>query len=346
MRRYEVAGAIALFIIAKLVVLWASGATSLEGLRIFATRWDAEHFARLAEEWYSGEADYAFAPLLPATARILVVAGLPSWASVLLVANIGSVALLAGLSRLYDPRTAALVMAFPVLAVYTTAPYSEALALPLFVWGLYAYQRKNYLAAGLLLGASATARYTMALAGAVLVLYTLRRGLREAAALTAGLAPAALLLAAFLASSRWGLTVYFRAERYWQAGLGTPLDHVRWILESSITAQFASLRGIPVSPGLYVARNILFALLAVAGLALHWSRWRRPWETLAAVPGIIVPILATGVPALSMPRLILAGLPAIAGLAPKGRATALIYVAGALAGACVVAVWHMELFFS
>ena len=346
MRKYDVAVALALFITAKLVVLWASGATSLEGLKAFATRWDAEHFARIAEQWYTSDADYAFAPLLPAAARILVLAGLPAWASVLVVANIGSIALLAGLSSLYGPRAAALTMLFPVLAVYTTAPYSEALALPLLVWGLYAYREKHYLAAGLLLGAAATARYTMALAGVALVLYAFRKSIREAMVVAAGLAPGALALAAFLASSPWGITVYFRAERYWQAGLGTPLDHIEWILGSSITSQFASLRGIPVSPELYAARNILFALLAFSGLALHWKRWHRPWETLVAVPGIIVPVLATGVPALSMPRLILAGLPAIAGLVPRGRSTELMYIVGALAGICVVAVWHMELFFS
>ncbi|MCE4624626.1 MAG: hypothetical protein F7C35_02010 [Desulfurococcales archaeon] len=351
MRRYRLTApilAVALLAATKVIVLLSAGAlTGRITLEDFALRWDGGHYIRLAEKGYHGEADYAFPPLYPITIRILAATGIPPWASALIVSNIASFFLLAGLSRVSGWRTALLVMTFPPLLLYTTTAYSEALALSLTVWGVAYYIRGRTWRAGILIALGEIARYSMALAGLGLILHLLisRRGKGILGLITPQALAVALVLAFFTVQAGTPLA-YFKAEKHWGAGLVSPAEQAEWLLHGPITYQFSLLNGIPTPPGVFLFRNYLFILAYTLGAILLAAR--RRWALLAAgLPGLIVLPLLGGVPSISVPRIALHSITLLIPLGePKASTATTLYAAAGICGNVVATVWHYTSFFA
>ncbi len=319
------------------------------GLRALAHRWDAEHFLRVALHGYSRLEDAAFAPLFPALVRLLHLLGLPAWAAGLAAANAAGLALVVLLCRLYGPGPAAALALLPSMALYTTAPYSEPLALALAAAGLLEARRRRWPLAGLLLGLASLARYQVAIPALALALAAWRAERRPRAALLVAAGPLAAGLA--VALLYWRVygdpLVYLRAERLWDSGLTLPVvGQVRWLLDSWFTRQPWSLGGHLVEPWMWAARNLAVYALYLAGLA---ALARRGDALEAAWAGAALLLVASlrGVPGASAPRLALEAFPAVAALAGALDRAALLALAGAEAALIPwVALCHLQAFYA
>ncbi len=152
--------------VAGLVALWAASAIAHAPLAATALRWDASWYYRISRLGYSSAlptspTQYAairpaFFPGLPLVERAVhwLVGGPPA-ATTLLVGALGllasCLALRALVERFFDAdaawRATVLFAFFPGAYVFVMG-YSEALAIPLAIFTLYAVRRRWYLVAG------------------------------------------------------------------------------------------------------------------------------------------------------------------------------------------------------
>jgi hypothetical protein len=316
------------------------------GLEQLALRWDGARFINAALHGYREPGDASIPPLYPLLVRGLAGAGLPGWASGLLVSSLASLALVLLLCMLYGRPGMLAVILFPTIALYTTLPYSEALAVPLAAGGLLAVRRGRWGAAALLLGLAGLARYQVAVGTVALALWALysreRRGallLTAAAAATAG---AALLVGYMFYGDP---LAYLHSEAEWDARVGIPLySQAEWLLHSWFTGEEWLLLGHRIEPWEWLARNLAFYALYIMGaleLALKGLGAEALWSLsmLAFVAGL------TGVPAVSAPRLLDLAFPAIAGIALRWR-PGVGYAAIAWILTLWATVWHYTSFFA
>ena len=314
------------------------------GLSGLALRWDGAHFISIALHGYRELGDAAFPPLYPLVVRGLVAAGLPGWASGLLVSGLASVALALLLCGLYGRPGMLAVLLFPTIALYTSLPYSEALALPLAAGGLLAIRRGRWGLAAILLGLSGLARYQVGVATLALALAALLEGRRRGALLLAGAAASTAGAAVLVGYKFYGDPLaYLHAEALWSAGVGVPFySQARWLLSSWFTGQEWLLLGHRLEPWEWLARNVAFYIVYVMG-AIELSRRGLRVEALWSIVTILLVASLTGVPAASAPRLLDLAFPAIAGLAlrwPPGTG----YAALAWTLTTWATLWHLTSF--
>ncbi len=313
------------------------------GLEALAYRWDGIHFIGVASHGYASLEDAAFAPLYPLLIRLLASRGLPYWEAALLAGNLASLALAPALCALYTRRGALAAALFPTLLLYTTAPYSASVALPLAAGGLALASWGMWGWASLLMGLAGLARYQLALLSLVLALAAARRSWRGAAyMLAAALAPGAA--AALIGLHYYGdPLIYLRAEALWGAGLGIPFySQVEWLLHSWFTRQAWTLGPIALKPWMWAARNLGFYAVYIAGLPLLY-RQGRTLELAWSAAVILLVASLTGVPAASAPRLLLPAFPAIAALGERWR-PGLGYAGASLVLTLFFLAWHMNSF--
>jgi hypothetical protein len=259
---------ILIFILYKFIIIISIGSLSPSSLEKLAYRWDGEHFIKIACYGYKGTADFAFAPLYPLLVKAGCLIGLKPWVSALLVSNISSVLLFFVLYKLYNPIIAAIILSFPPFPLYTTTAYSEATALLLVALGYLLLRREKLLLSGLVLGAAIATRYTIGIVAlTILLLLVLDKKLKGALWFIIGLLPAATSILYLFYNIGGSLTIYFEAEKYWEAGIATPVNQAEWLLHSSIPAAFSFLSGIPIGPEAYLARNIIFYIIYLASTA-------------------------------------------------------------------------------
>jgi Gpi18-like mannosyltransferase len=330
--------------VAVLLAAYASGA----GLGGLGTRWDSEHFIHVALRGYTGLADAAFAPAYPALIRGLSGLGLPAWGAALLAANLAAALAAVPLCLLYGPRGALAVLAFPTVALYTTAAYSEALALLFTALGLHLWLRERWGAAALALALAALTRYQTALPALALALLAAARRRRGAAAALLG---ALAVAGAVMAAMHWALLgdplAYLQAERLWDSGLSWPiLGQARWLLDSWFTREPWELAGRRIEPWMWLARNLAFYTLY--GLGVYLLARRRRWDEAVWSASILLLVVSlTGVPGVSAPRLLVEAFPAVAVLAEGWRGDTLaLYLALSSALTLWAALWHLQAFFA
>ncbi len=346
---------LAMLIAVKTAVLlaaaaWAGAPAWLQGLRVLAYKWDGARVIEVSLKGYRAPGDATIAPLMPSLIAAVAHLGLPAWASALLVANAASLALAPLLCLLYGPAGLAAVLLIPTVALYTTAPYTEALSLPLEALSLYLALRGRWGWAALSLGLAGLARYQAWVPAAGAALGALASGRRRGALYLGAAASAPLLAAALVGLHYYGDPLeYLRAEGAWDAGLGVPFySQARWLLGSWFTGQTWHLGAWAIRGWVWVARNALFYAPYLAGLALL-VREKRAVEAGWSLAVILVAASVTGVPAASAPRLLLGAFPAIAALA-RGRPVDAVGLAVLTALAWSLALWtttwHLEAFFA
>ena len=313
-----------------------------------AMRWDAGHFLRIASHGYKDLEDAAFAPLFPLAIRAVSVLGLQLWQSAFVVASAGSLAFLAILCRLYGPKQAALVILIPSIALYTTVPYSESLALPLVAGSLLAIRRRRWLLAGALLGLASLARYQVGIVSLAIAIIVARRGgLLSAFKVMVGPGLAGAVVMLFHWRVYGDPLIYLQAEKLWGAGLTIPLvGQLEWIAESGFTNRGWAIDGIVIGPSAWSARNISAYILYGAGI-LGLARSNRMEEAVLAATNILLVASLRGMPAVSAARLAALSFPAVAYLAEKADRWS--YTMLAVSFLCMLHIatyWHCLAFYA
>lgn len=299
-------------------------------------RWDAVHYASIAEYGYGGGPGRtdttpleAFFPGLPFLLRLLAELGLGYSGAGLLVSFVaGGVGVLAlrrigiadamtsGRTSEDGPQRVGLLAVLLLLTspcmVFLAAGYTEALFLGLGLPAWLAARRGSWATAGLLATAASTVRVTgLFLALALVVEYAFARGRRRGIRGLAWLVLPVLPLAAYSAylygrTGDWFAWQHAQAE-HWQRTFTLPWD----ALATTWRAAFLQ-PGQPPGFAWYFRLEIVFALVGV--LLTLWLAWRQRWAEVTYV-GLQVGALLTSQFYLSIPRASLLWWPLWTGLA-------------------------------
>jgi len=316
------------------------------GLEPLALKWDGARFVEVALHGYREPGDATIPPLYPLLVGGLASTGMPGWVAGLLASGLTSLALALLLCRLYGAPGMLAVLLFPTIALYTSLPYSEALALPLIAGGLLALRRGMWGVASLLLGLAGLTRYQVAVGVVALTVWALYRREGRGALLLAVAAAVAAGGAALLGYKFYGDPLaYLHSEAQWDAGAGIPLySQAEWLLSSWFTRQEWIFLGHRIEPWEWLIRNLAFYTLYALGVAVLALRGLSA-EALWSLSMLAFDASLTGVPAVSAPRLLDLAFPAIAGLALRWR-PGTGYAALAWILTLWTTVWHYTAFFA
>ncbi|CAI1494002.1 conserved membrane protein of unknown function [Thermococcus nautili] len=317
----------------KLILLHAVGFRVEE----FSFRWDGLHFITIAEKGYFDVHELAFGPLFPLMIRALSKLGLETWLSAFLLANFLSFIPPFIVLRRWGLRPALFLALNPAYVLFTTAPYSEALALSLAL-AAYDLRDRKPEAAGVLLGLAVTAKYSMVLLAPAFILS------REWKRFLIPFAVFCALLAAFFVQVSGSPFTYFEIERTWDSSLDGPIAQAKWLLGSWFVKQNwhvgdFRLRGIH-----WLLHHWAFLVPYTVGLFLL-ARRRRWADFTFSAPTVALQYLITGVPAVSASRLLLPAVPAWCALAETEDYVFITLIVAMLVGIHYAGLWHMEAFF-
>jgi len=339
--RKDVLVVILVLLAMKSVVLFtALGEVSL---RDFCLRWDGEHFLHVLQ---GNPEDYeiVFAPLYPLTAGLLTHIGIRPWLALFITANVFSIVPPLMALRLWGRREALFLVLNPAYALFTTAPYSESLALSLLLLSYLALVENRPVLSGLLAGLGVMARYNLVIFAGVVFLYLLAKDRRAAAGFLIPLSLTGIVMLLYL-TPHGGIGAYFAAERYWDLHWTDPLGQARWILRSWFTAQGWMLEDNPLYPWHWLVRNWLFISVYLAGL-LILIREKRGLEFAISAPFVFFQMVVTGTPAISTPRLLLPAIPAQVAVGRALDECVFIFLFPiSLLATHYATLWHVQAFF-
>ncbi|MEM3857249.1 MAG: hypothetical protein QXI37_01930, partial [Thermoprotei archaeon] len=317
-------GILALEKVAIACVLTASSHGGVAGLETLVDRWDAVLYIQIAEKGYSNSFSselYAFSPFYPALIYLVhFLAGSYSLASAL-VSNIFSAATVVAFYYALGYRGALLASIFPTFAYYSTAGYSDSLALFFLACGIIFYRKGRYLRTGVMFGCATVVLYSVALAAIPLAAGLLlhRGGSRLSAAasmflpvLAAGLS---VLGGYYLATG--DATLWFRLQAsIWGTQYTSPVGQAVWLLNLNgkgwFTQQDWQVLGLRLTPLYWFIRNVVFEAFYIVGAALLMRSKDSTDHVLGYMVLVVsIPLLfVIGTPAASVPRLLLPGFPA------------------------------------
>jgi hypothetical protein len=318
------------------------------------TKWDSNYYEIIATHGYNmTSGPYVFSPVYPLAIRALYLLIGNAWAAALLITNILSFVFPILLYKTFGYRTALFAELFPTYLVYTTVAYSDVIAL-LFLAACFLLLMRNRVT-----GASA------ALSGAIFTFYniawtlpafllTLRRGRR-------------LKLLFYIIPIITGTAILFwfkletgdyfsllRLEAPWQVGFANPLAQVEYLLcpsgAGAFTCQSWQLFGISLPPLYWVVRNMAFeAFYVIGALYLLKTAAREKVFLSAYCLSVIIPLLfVVGLPALSIPRLLLPAFPIFVGFSEmlKGKRSVTAYVGSCYGLAVLISLIQYFAFFA
>ena len=275
------------------------------------SQFDAHWYRSVVEGGYqwpgtgtSPLSNLSFFPLLPAVADVLTMLGLRPQTALILVNSLGSAAAVVGMQRigahLYSERAG-----FWLAFLWAVAPrahtqimgYSEGVFTALVAWSLYLLLTKRPLTAGLLAGLAGLTRpavVPLILVFCVVWVLGIRRRWSKGpirAILSRDLAAAVLsglgflgywLYVAWRTGSFFG---YFDVQAAWKASLGTPLDTVRFVLDSVLP-----------HPELWRMRGAIFAVMLIYLALFVWMVLARvDWRlTLFVGAGLLLVLSQQG----------------------------------------------------
>jgi hypothetical protein len=281
------------------------------------TRWDARHFAQVAEFGYTDPRTdphaTAFFPLFPLLIRAVSVTGLDPIASGMLVSFGASVVACAYLYRLADEelgpgagaRATLYLLAFPT-AVFLVAAYSEALFLAGAIPAFYYARRGRWSVAAVPAAIAVATRFAgvFVVLGLVVQLFTSRRAShrrgRGLIALAASLLPL-VAYGAYLAAVKGNPFYFFVDQREgWHRQPTNPL--------TSLTRTWETWGSDQPTNWIFAWRIEILA--AAAGLALvGWALMKREWG-YATFMGATMAALLASTWYFSIPRMLLSFFPA------------------------------------
>ncbi len=277
-----------------------------------------------------------------------------AWVSALLVTNAFSFVFPILLYRVFGYRTALYAELFPTYLVFTTVAYSDVIALVFLATAL------------LLLTENKIVRSSIALSGAVFTFFNLAwtlpsflfvllkgRRWRNVIFYAAPLVTGGLILLWFKIETGDYLA-YFQLEGPWGTGFGNPFAQAQYLLcltgQGSFTCQPWAVLGIPLVPAYWLARNLLFeAFYLIGAFYLLKTKIEHRAFLFAYCLSVIVPLLfLLGIPAMSIPRLLLPAFPVFAGYSAmvKGRKFDEVYIVLCLGIAAAVSVIQYFAFFA
>ncbi|EEB74575.1 hypothetical protein [Thermococcus sp. AM4] len=340
LRWRDIAIIIVIVLISKLVLLHAADFK----IEKFCMRWDGEHFIRLAKSGYQEDYQLVFAPAFPLSVRLVSSIGMATWKAAFIVANFFSIWPPLLILRKYGLKPAIFFALNPAYVLFTTAPYSESMALTFAILA-YLLKDRNSIAAGAVLGLSILTKYSMVLLFPAFLMD--RKPLREMIKVVAPVAASGLVIAIFFTLKAGSPFVYFSLEKGWGSELAGPIKQAKWLLDSWFSNQNWHIDDFKLTGFRWLVFHWIFVIPYTIGLLLLiWEK--RFQEALLSAPTILLEYLITGIPSVSASRLLLPAFPSWCVLGEKlGRKTYLFIpvVIFLLITIHYTGLWHMKAFF-
>jgi hypothetical protein len=320
-------------------------------LRHLSLDWDGIHYLNIARQGYVMDEipnlgnPFAFPPLFPLLVHL---AGAGDMAP-FIVNNVAGVLAVAAVTLLMGWRGGLFLGLYPLWLGYSSTGYSEGVFVLLSAAAFLLLRRErpvaNGLLGGLVAGLAVAARYLGGVAFALPVLASLGRR-RWAMGAFAGLAFVGLGLFAWMTLASGSPFTYFAAQKAWGASLAFPWMQADWYLHGWFTNQDAVRRS--VHPSFFLLRGYAFLLLSGYGTFLLLADPKRRDLGLFSLGVVAVVACTIGTPAISTPRLLLGGFPALAVLGDRIRSPAgwAAYAVLAVLGGCWAVTQHLTSFFS
>lgn len=317
-----------------------------------STEWDGAHFLERARTGYpTGDASaWAFAPLFP----WLIAAAGAKMLSPWIVAGVAGAGAVWAVTAWKGRRAGFALALFPTWLATTSFGYSEAVFVLLAAGALWCLDilgdghggtaRRLALVAGLLASAAFLSRYVSALAWATATAFLLGQGRRYAFGFGLVLAAAGSAVLLWHTLATGSATTYLEAQAQWGSRPSWPWQWATEVVAGPVSNNPAVIDQTP--PMLRLAWSLVAGLVAAVGLTVLWRHGEHMLVAFT-LPLVIIPFITSGVAALSTPRLLLAGFPAIMALGyllpPRIMPVYAVLGTGATAGIVVV---HLTDFFA
>jgi hypothetical protein len=341
------------FTIGKLVVLlsafFAQGSSGF--MYNLCTRWDSSLFQSIAVNGYSESCYYAFSPFYPVLIKGLNLLTSHAWISGFIITNVVGYLFPLVMHRTFGYRTALLTALFPVYLVFSTIPYSDVIPLSFLALSLLFIMKDKISesSGAVTMAVISSFRVAWLLPAYAQAIYKTRRWKNWLFFFI----PAVIGVAIFLWFKRetGNYLTYFSVEKgTWSAGFTTPVGQAKWILNGWYTNQHDKFFGVPILPVYWLLRNIAFEVFYLIG-AFYLIKTPHQYKTFLFLYTLIaiIPLLCvTGMPAISIPRLLLPAFPVFYSYSVmfKRQKYYWIYLAASLALTIVVTLSQMKSFFA
>lgn len=297
-----------------------------EGILQIWQRWDANHFAVVAEHGWSGpEADparpSAFFPLYPLAMRALMSLGLPAVGAGMIVSTVATYIACVYLFKLADAdlgqgagrRATLYLLLFPT-AVFLVAPYSEALFLAGAIPAFYFARQRRWLMAALPAAVAMGSRAAGVFLLIGLLFEYVRQGLQDrrwsgtrlrdvVVCLAAGAAPL-IAYGIFLHLERGNAFQYLVDQ---EQGWGRDFPTAPW---RAFIATWNTRMGLDYPTNWIFAWRVEILAAGAGVAATIWAMLKKEWG-YAAFMGSFIATLMMSTWYFSIPRMLLSFFPAV-----------------------------------
>lgn len=319
------------------------------------TKWDANYYELIAVHGYSSAtAPYVFSPVYPAAIRLVYSAIGNVWVSALLVTNLLSFVFPILLYRGFGYRTALFAELFPTYLVFTTVAYSDVIALVFLAASLLFLMRGEIVRSSLAVSAAIFSFFNLAWTLPSFLFGISRRKHARGALFYAFPIVTGCLILLWFKLGTGGYFSFFRLEAPWGAGFANPVAQALYLLcaqgQGSFTCEPWVVLGIGLPPFYWLVRNALFEAFYLFGALYLLRTGSRHRVFLSAYCiSVSVPLLfVVGVPALSVPRLLLPAFPVFLGYSSllKGKFSEDCYFIACMLLAAAISVIQYYAFFA
>jgi len=319
------------------------------------TKWDSNYYEIIATQGYNAtSAPYVFSPVFPLAIKAFYSLIGSAWVSALLVTNLLSFVFPILLYHTFGYRTALFAELFPTYLVFTTVAYSDVIALVFLAACLLLLMRNKLTGASAAMGGAIFTFYNLAWTLPSFLLAPLKgRRLKRLMFFVIPIITGIAILVWFKIETGDYFSL-LKLETPWQVGFANPLAQVEYLLcpqgQGTFTCQGWQFLGVPLPPPYWAVRNLIFEAFYIIGALyiLKTGTKGRVFLTCYSF-SVITPLLfLVGLPALSVPRLLLPAFPVFVGLSDKlkGRRSTMAYVASCYGLAVLISMIQYFTFFA
>jgi hypothetical protein len=282
-------------------------------IHVMGAHWDSSYFEIIATRGYGPDAPLAFSPVYPALIRIANYALGNSWISALLVTNSLSFVFPILVCKSFDFKTALFAELFPTYLVFTTIAYSDVIALVFLAAAILLLMKGRAIGSSLALSGAILAFFNLAWTLPAFLFHFFREKSRRdlLAFFIAPLVTGVLILLWFKVQTG-DLLAYFTLEAPWGVAFANPVAQAQYLLcpggSGSFTCQSWEILGVALPPAYWLVRNLLFEAFYLVGALFLLKRGAVFLFVYCLL--VFIPLLfLLGIPAMSIPRLLLPAFP-------------------------------------
>ena len=277
-----------------------------------STRWDTSIYQTIATQGFTQINQYVFSPVYPTFIKGLNFLIPSAWVSALIITNIISFIFPLILYKTFGFKTAFLAVLFPTYLVYTTIPYSDVIVLVFLAFSIFFLLREKIIASSITISMAIVSAFHIAWVLPSFVLSILKtKRIKNLVFWIVPFAAGGIILLWFKLRTGDFLKYFSLEKNVWSVRFSTPLTQAKWLLSGNFTSEFSTLIGVPLPPIYWLIRNLLFEAFYLIGAVylLFTENKQRVFLFSYCVLSIIPLLFVTGIPAISIPRLLLPAFP-------------------------------------